>query len=74
MARGSRFSRLTRRGCGLRISRIDGAEERALAPGFVDVLTAAWLPDSTHVVIQARIDLEIRGRRTGLSRLTAGPW
>ena len=41
---------------GLRISRIDGAEERALAPGFVDVLSAAWLPDSTHVVIQARID------------------
>jgi Tol biopolymer transport system component len=41
---------------GLRISRLDSDDERSLATDFVDVSSVTWLPDNTHVLIQARMD------------------
>ena len=41
---------------GLRIAHVETGEERGLAPEFVDVMSAAWLPDNAHLVIEARVD------------------
>jgi len=41
---------------GVRVAKVDEADERDLAPQLIDVAALAWSPDSRHVVIHAHPD------------------
>jgi Tol biopolymer transport system component len=41
---------------GVRIARVDGPDEHAIAPSLIDVASVAWSPNSRHVVVHAHPD------------------
>jgi Tol biopolymer transport system component len=41
---------------GFRVARIDGAEERAVAPDFMEPFASAWSPSSDRVLVLGRAD------------------
>ena len=42
---------------GVRVARVDGSDERAIAPNFVEVLAFTWLPGSDRVLVLGRADV-----------------
>ena len=42
---------------GVRVARVDGSDERAIAPDFVEALAFAWLSGSDRVLVLGRADV-----------------